>query len=41
LEVKLNNSIIDLISAGDNHSIFASSGEGSVYFAGNYKFLRG
>lgn len=40
IEVKLGH-IIDLISAGDNHSIFASSGAGKVYFTGNYKFLRG
>ena len=32
---------IDLNSAGDNHSIFASSGAGKVYFAGNYKYMRG
>lgn len=33
--------MIDLISAGDNHSLFASSGAGVVYFTGNYKYLRG
>jgi regulator of chromosome condensation len=39
-EVKLDFAI-DLISAGDNHSIFASSGAGKVYFTGNYKYMRG
>lgn len=38
--MKLDHAI-DLISAGDNHSVFASSGAGIVYFTGNYKFLRG
>jgi alpha-tubulin suppressor-like RCC1 family protein len=32
---------IDLISAGDNHSVFASSTGGAIYFTGNYKYLRG
>jgi regulator of chromosome condensation len=40
VEVKLDYAI-DLISAGDNHSIFASSGAGKVYFTGNYKYMRG
>ena len=31
----------DLIAAGDNHSLFANSVNGAVYFTGNYNFLRG
>lgn len=32
---------IDLISAGDNHSVFANSMIGSFYFTGTYKYMRG
>jgi alpha-tubulin suppressor-like RCC1 family protein len=32
---------IDLVSAGDNHSVFANSVLGCVYFTGNYKYMRG
>lgn len=32
---------IDLISAGDNHSMFANSVNGAIYFSGNYNYLRG
>jgi len=35
------NDPIDLISAGDNHSVFANSRIGSIYFTGNYKYMRG
>ena len=32
---------IDMISAGDNHSIFANSVNGAIYTTGNYNYLRG
>lgn len=32
---------VDLISAGDNHSMFANSANGAIYFSGNYNYLRG
>jgi len=40
VEVKLDGPM-DMISAGDNHSVFANSQMGCIYFSGNYKFLRG
>lgn len=30
-----------LISAGDNHSVFANSVSGSIFFTGSYKYMRG
>jgi regulator of chromosome condensation len=35
------NDPIDMISAGDNHSLFANSVNGAIYFAGNYNYQRG
>ena len=35
------NAVIDLISAGDNHTVFASSQSGSIFFTGSYKYMRG
>ena len=35
------NDPVDLISAGDNHSMFANSVNGAIYFTGNYNYLRG
>lgn len=32
---------IDLIAAGDNHSLFANSHNGAIYFTGNYNYKRG
>jgi hypothetical protein len=32
---------IDLIAAGDNHSLFANSLNGAIYFTGNYNYKRG
>jgi len=32
---------VDLIAAGDNHSIFANSVNGAIYFTGNYNYKRG
>lgn len=40
MEVVLDNPV-DLISAGDNHTMFANSVNGIVYFTGNYNYLRG
>ena len=33
--------LIDLIAAGDNHSLFANSVNGGIYFTGNYNYKRG
>lgn len=30
-----------MISAGDNHSMFANSKNGAIYFTGNYNYKRG
>ena len=40
LQVELDN-FVDLVSAGDNHTMFANSVNGVVYFTGNYNYLRG
>jgi regulator of chromosome condensation len=32
---------VDMVSAGDNHTMFANSINGIVYFTGNYNYLRG
>jgi hypothetical protein len=32
---------IDLIAAGDNHSLFANSVNGAIYFTGNYNYKKG
>lgn len=33
--------MIDLVSAGDNHTVFGSSQGGSIFFTGSYKYMRG
>lgn len=30
-----------MVAAGDNHSLFANSHNGAIYFAGNYNYKRG
>ena len=40
VRVKLEEPI-NLVSAGDNHSVFANSTSGNVYFTGSYKYMRG
>ena len=32
---------VHMASAGDNHSVFANSRTGSIFFTGSYKFMRG
>lgn len=40
IQVKVEDPI-DLIAAGDNHSLFANSVNGAIYFTGNYNYKRG
>jgi alpha-tubulin suppressor-like RCC1 family protein len=32
---------VHMASAGDNHSVFANSRTGSIFFTGSYKYMRG
>ena len=40
IQVKLEDPI-DMVSAGDNHSLFVNSVNGAIYFTGNYNYKRG